>query len=40
MNENIEQASSGGDMLIWIVTFGILVIIVAYLAYINKDIER
>ena len=40
MNENIEQAAGGGYMLIWIVMFGILVIVVGYLAYINKDIER
>lgn len=40
MNENIEKAASGGDMLIWIVTFSVLVIAVGYLAYINKDIER
>lgn len=40
MNENIEQAASGGDMLIWIVMFSILLIGVAYLAYVNKDIER
>ncbi len=40
MNENIEQAAGGGDMLIWVVMFSILLIAVGYLAYINKDIER
>ena len=40
MNENIEKAASGGDTLIWLVTFGLLVLVVGYLAYINKDIER
>lgn len=40
MNENIQEAASGGDMLIWAVMFGLLVIAVAYLAYVNKDIER
>lgn len=40
MNEKINQAASGGDMLIWAVMFGILVVVVGYLAYINKDIER
>jgi len=29
-----------GDFFIWAVTFGILIIAVGYLAYINKDIER
>ena len=40
MNENIQKAASGGDMLIWIVTFSILIAIVGYLAYMSKDIER
>ncbi len=40
MNENIEKAANGGDMLIWLVMFSILVIVVGYLAYVNKDIER
>lgn len=40
MNENIEKAASGGDLLIWGVMFGLLVIVVGYLAYVNKDIER
>ncbi|WP_264299364.1 hypothetical protein [Sulfurimonas paralvinellae] len=40
MNENIEQASSGGDLLIWAVMFGLLMVIVVYLAWKNKDIER
>jgi len=40
MNEKINQVASGGDMLIWAVMFGILVVVVGYLAYINKDIQR
>ncbi len=40
MHENIEKASSGGDFLIWAVMFAALIIIVGYLAWINKDIER
>lgn len=40
MNDEINRAASGGDFYIWIITFSILVIGVAYLAYINKDIER
>ncbi len=40
MNETIDQAASGGDMIIWVVMFSILVLIVGYLAYINKDIPR
>jgi len=40
MNESIEQAASGGDFYIWISIFSILIIIVGYLAYTNKDIER
>jgi hypothetical protein len=40
MNEAVEKAASGGDMLIWIVMFSIMVIGVGYLAWINKDIER
>ncbi len=40
MNENLENAASGGDFYIWIVMFSILIVGVGYLAYINKDIER
>jgi hypothetical protein len=40
MNENIEKAASGGDFLIWIVMFSILIIGVGYLAWVNRDIER
>lgn len=40
MQENIEKASSGGDLLIWAIMFGLLIVIVGYLAWINKDIER
>jgi hypothetical protein len=40
MNESIEKAASGGDMLIWVVMFTLLVVAVGYLAYVNKDIER
>jgi len=37
---NIEKASSGGDLLIWAVMFGVLIVVVGYLAYKNKDIQR
>ncbi len=40
MQENINKAASGGDFLIWIVMFSILLVGVGYLAWINKDIER
>ncbi len=40
MQESINNAASGGDFLIWIVIFSILVVVVGYLAWINKDIER
>jgi hypothetical protein len=40
MNEAINKAASGGDMLIWIAMFSIMIVGVGYLAWINKDIER
>ena len=40
MNENIQKAASGGDLLIWVVMFSILIVAVGYLAWINRDIER
>jgi len=40
MQESINNAASGGDFLIWVVIFSILVVVVGYLAWINKDIER
>ena len=40
MEEKINNAASGGDLLIWIVMFSILIIGVGYLAWTNKDIER
>ena len=40
IDKNIEQAASGGDFLIWIVMFSILIVAVGYLAWINRDIER
>jgi len=40
MNENIEKAANSGNFLIWAIIFGILIIGVGYLAWINKDIER
>ncbi len=40
INENIDKAASGGDFLIWVIMFSILVIGVGSLAWINKDIER
>ena len=40
MEENINKAASGGDLLIWGIIFSILIIGVGYLAWVNKDIER
>jgi len=40
MQENINIASSGGDLFIWAVTFGILIIAVGYLVYISKDFKE
>ena len=40
MNKNIEQAASGGDFIIWVVMFSLLIVGVGYLAWTNKDIER
>lgn len=40
MHEEINKAASGGDFLIWIVMFSILVVGVGYLAWINRNIER
>lgn len=40
MNENVNQAASGGDFFIWVVMFSVLIVAVGYLAWINKDIER
>ncbi|WP_297443429.1 hypothetical protein [Sulfurimonas sp.] len=40
MNEHVEKAATGGDFIIWIIMFTILIVVVAYLAWINKDIER
>ena len=40
MQDNIDKAASGGDLYIWLVMFLILVVIVGYLAYINKDAPR
>jgi len=40
MNDKVTQAASGGDIYIWIVMFSILIVGVAYLAWVNKDIER
>lgn len=37
MDESINQVASGGDFLIWIVMFSILIVIVAYLAWINRN---
>lgn len=38
--ETIDKAASGGDIYVWIAVFSVLVIIVGYLAYVNKDVER
>ncbi len=40
MNENIEKAASGGDMLIWGATFGILITAVIALAIWSKIDEK
>lgn len=40
MNKSIEKAAGGGDIYIWLAVFSILIVVVGYLAYINKDIER
>ena len=40
MNTTIDKAASGGDFYIWIVMFGLLVVIVGYLAYIDRNKER
>jgi hypothetical protein len=40
MNQNIDKVASGGDFLVWVIMFSILLIGVGYLAYINKDIPR
>ena len=36
MNESINKATSGGDMLIWGVMFGLLIVIVIGLAIWDK----
>jgi len=40
MNEEINKAASGGDLLVWGIMFGILIVGVGYLAWINRNIER
>jgi len=40
MNENIETAANSGNFLIWAIMFGILIMGVGYLAWINRNIER
>jgi len=40
MDKTITQAASSGDFLIWSIMFGILIIGVGYLAWINRNIER
>jgi len=40
MTDNIEKAASSGDFFIWSITFGLLVVVVGYLAYISKDYEK
>lgn len=37
MTENIEQAAHGGDMLIWSVMFGLLIVVVIGLAIWDKS---
>ena len=38
--QDIDKAASGGDFIIWIVMFSLLVVGVGYLAWINKDVPR
>ena len=40
MNETIDKAASGGDIYIWIVMFSLLVVLVTFLAYKDRDKER
>ena len=40
MNENIDKAASGGDMLIWGVMFGLLIVAVIGLAIWSKMDEK
>lgn len=40
MNESLNKAASGGDFYIWIAIFSILIIVVGYLAYKDRDKER
>lgn len=40
MNEEINKAASGGDLLVWGIMFSILIVGVGYLAWINRNIER
>ena len=40
MDAELNSAASGGDFYIWIVMFSILIVGVAYLAYLNKGIKR
>ena len=40
MSENIDKAASGGDMLTWSVTFGLLILVAIGLAVWNKIEEK
>ncbi|WP_304544808.1 hypothetical protein [Sulfurimonas microaerophilic] len=40
MTEGIEQATRGGDLLIWGIIFTLLVIVVGTLAWIDRNSER
>ena len=40
MNEAIEKAARGGDMLIWIIMFSFMIVGVGYLTWKDKDKER
>jgi hypothetical protein len=40
MNEVIDKAASGGDMLIWMLMFSIMVVGVGYLAWKDRNKER
>lgn len=40
MSEEINKAASGGDLLVWVIMFSILIVGVGYLAWINRNIEK
>ncbi|WP_255524252.1 hypothetical protein [Sulfurimonas marina] len=40
MTQEIDQATRGGDLLIWGAVFTILIIVVGFLAWIDRNNER